>query len=819
MLVALLLPRLSHAAPTPAKVLLVADGLSPQEDDLENHFIDLGWSLTRIKDYKVNGTTKFSGYDLIVLTETAPLVPSCGLTALKASGKPVLVFETWSFLYAYRLGLTTTALPTLADDDTVTAVREGYDDFTSRVGAEALVYQPHASVFGVSASRVKAGVTQIFQSGGCLPGATVLADYTKKIAVTGVTDTSKYTVDAWKMLDILTAQILPPPPRYGSLDEVAQAYVDSGLYDLLRDVESDLKQQPGSWTFAEAEQEAWLLTSEWHLDELRDYVTDRLGEAFGEKSRLPDFHVSYGHPERPHGTGVSYLSASDTDEVEHWFLGQYWDPTNNNAVVQDAYWWSEYHGGTDLGLGMNVKLNGRYWYYMGDTSKPVSGNGMWSTNNCDYTIGVQCNDMIVTSNDEDPSDGIDVSPILEKDVIQNALRWKPIVIPGVHNDFSPQLQPLSGRDFWIPPSPPPASPVGGPAYTVPTGAVATTLPFAVVEQGSQLVLELNVPMVVLWYGTATAPGGDYGYEALDSSNPRTRPASWVGCSFDGKTFYACYRSATGEVVPFSVDEAPPVPSTPGGPSSDPGKPARFIQIAAVNVTASDFEGMCANDPPVDTGMCDLYEDGATYWYNSGLLLYGSGRPNRKSGLFLAFIRTTELGKVDSTGKPIVHYWSNHGWSLDEEDAVSLTGDPPPCDDWRRPDYDRASLTKSGGCWPTDNVATTPDWEQVRVFGELSARLIRSNDPNTESQIVLLNNNAGAVLSWKAPLSAPWGYDFDHLAPSLTKTKGYGPYIIDAYSDSEYTGNPITLWHTISVWDGTTNTPYGVYTGSEVISWP
>ena len=111
---ALFLPRLSHATPTPTRVLLIADGLSPQEDDLENHFLDLDWSVTRIKDYKVNGSTSFAAYDLIVLVETAPLVPNCGLNAIKSSGKLVLVFEAWSFLYAYRLGLTTSPVALLA---------------------------------------------------------------------------------------------------------------------------------------------------------------------------------------------------------------------------------------------------------------------------------------------------------------------------------------------------------------------------------------------------------------------------------------------------------------------------------------------------------------------------------------------------------------------------------------------------------------------------------------------------------------------------------------------------------------------------------
>ena len=57
----------------------------------------------------------------------------------------------------------------------------------------------------------------------------------------------------------------------------------------------------------------------------------------------------------------------------------------------------------------------------------------------------------------------------------------------------------------------------------------------------------------------------------------------------------------------------------------------------------------------------------------------------------------------------------------------------------------------------------------------------------------------------------------------TATSGSGTIgtIIDAFSDSEYTGGDVTLWHTISVWQGDyppTVTPYGVYSGSEGIPW-
>jgi hypothetical protein len=119
-----------------------------------------------------------------------------------------------------------------------------------------------------------------------------------------------------------------------------------------------------------------------------------------------------------------------------------------------------------------------------------------------------------------------------------------------------------------------------------------------------------------------------------------------------------------------------------------------------------------------------------------------------------------------------------------------------------------------------------------VFGEISARLVRSTVADVEPQVVLLGTrwwvpydplgqNLFWVYAWKAPLAEPWGGDyFPVVSPTTTRTAGYGAYIIDAYSDSEYTGEDIVLWHTVSVWQGPlSNTPYGVYTGSEIIPWP
>ena len=57
----------------------------------------------------------------------------------------------------------------------------------------------------------------------------------------------------------------------------------------------------------------------------------------------------------------------------------------------------------------------------------------------------------------------------------------------------------------------------------------------------------------------------------------------------------------------------------------------------------------------------------------------------------------------------------------------------------------------------------------------------------------------------------------------TRNPMTSPTIIDGLGDTTIPNangdtDNVTLWHTISVWNGTNQTPYGVYTGSEVVTW-
>ncbi len=344
--------------------------------------------------------------------------------------------------------------------------------------------------------------------------------------------------------------------------------------------------------------------------------------------------------------------------------------------------------------------------------------------------------------------------------------------------------------------------------------------------------------VMVWYGTGINPPPATG---LDDSDPRYRPTSWVGWSFNGVRFYSAYEKSNGEAVPFSIDGSPSQcpQNHPGTTCGDPGEPARFIQVAAVDISSDQHLDLCDSYPQSQLCSYDIYDppDRA-----GGLLLYGSGRPYRKSGLLLAFIERGEIGETyydPSQNKvlPAVHYWDGSGWSSSESDAVSIThpSSSPPCDDYKEPNYELVDtgydtgVGEYRGCRPHIDPIWPSDSDGKLVFGEISAALIESG--GSGSKIVL---GAGNVFNahfypstpwvyfWKTPFQEPWSGYFASPPPNAdqyTKTSGYGWYIIDPYSEGQYDGDGyIDVWHTITVWRGGPNRPYGVYTGKEEIPW-
>ena len=287
-------------------------------------------------------------------------------------------------------------------------------------------------------------------------------------------------------------------------------------------------------------------------------------------------------------------------------------------------------------------------------------------------------------------------------------------------------------------------------FNQPTGAET-----GLVVWGNQSNYNLVYP-VYLWFVSGLKSGA--------KNDPRPIPQSYLTCSYDGVSFDVCPNPTWG-YKPFPVEF-----------SQD-----KFIFVSPVMIP--DVWNLI--DEGKSCTLCKLKPKLKTYWFghSPGMLLYGAsgGEKNnsaqdlwgyRESPLYLAYM---ELQSLD------VWYFTGDGWSSVESDAVpimSYEGHPP-------------------------------DEQKNYWFGEFSLKLIPTKDIEN-MRLVLLSNHPGRKILYRtASLLNP-----DKWAePQLTCAVGYGPYIIDKYT--EIKDGRLIMYHTIDGWNGNPNPflhePYGVFT--------
>lgn len=477
-------------------------------------------------------------------------------------------------------------------------------------------------------------------------------------------------------------------------------------------------------------------------------------------------------PPRDNSDNFLFLSYDHPSHIvfstDRWFLGQ--------DDIGSVPHWSSYISGTDLGV--SVKYGNETYFYMGDTS---SGN-LYHGNCCGDCY---CNDVIVRLDpqDQDPTDGIDVLPCLKFD---NG-GWKviPISIPGIHTD-------PWDSDFW--------GQGEEPVFTVPSGAGVVWAPYTFTLWPSFIIIDVYIPTVALWYTTACCP------EIVDNPAPGKSPRSWVGCSLDGVNFYNCYGVGT----PFSADAD--------------GAPARFISVSPVPITRDEMEAMYITSTAQGNANAGILSRPEVYdpqHPEGGILLFGSGRFYRHSGLYLAFIKTSEFGIV-SGGKPLVHYLAKDGqgdwiWSPNEYDARCIL---PECESWALKQCDN-TLKRQVCSFNIFLEMSFWNWSLPEdIFGEFSVKLIREGGTLT---LVMLSQHlyADRIQYRTAALANPTAWS----EPEPANTNGYGPYIIEEFTNYDAENQSLELWHVVSHWKGGISNgipfpDYGVYTNSIVISpWP
>jgi len=710
----------------PVKVLFVANGYYQQEDDILDHLNDLGcYEVTTKKDYQIYGSTDLSSYDLIIITEFAPGIGYYGLQNLESSGKPILIVEYWDFWYSYKLGLVEDDWAGYYGTDTVEVINPEHP-VASRLGSEIQVYSSSYTVYGIPYNDIKDGVTPLIYSSSSFNEVAVLSDNDRKIAATGIYDTTRYTVRGWMLFDYLLNELYQITPVREDPLSVWDDLIASELLVFLGQVEEN----PSGWTEDEVLREVWKKMIKWDLFSLSDQINLWVKEIFPELVVIPGIiPVPCPHEKRIDKNGYE-------NRDNKWFLGQNGDEKVN-------CWVSDYIEGTDLGI--STEFYGKLIFYMGDTEIDKNSLGY-----CDMG-SVKCNDAVVESIDNDPSDGIDSSPFLIEDISE--IKYQPISIRGFHFNTWDVLEPTSGEimdfdvfinNWW--------------GFMVPTGAITIGIerPFLEPQQ-----------MIAIWYAKGIQKPSDE-YPNIHA------PYSFVGCSADKIHFYNCYQNYSPS-IPFSHD--------------------KFINVSPVWVNASDFDRICDNDPLND--MCLL--DGS----KGGMLLFGNGPEYRRSSLYLAYIAYDDFGELNSEDRPMVSYYTGNSgspWSSDEDDAMPII---------------EAIIPQ----WP--DLPTEEDYRTH--FGEISVKLIRQGIlEGDEAYLVMLYNcPLNPVQHRIAKLSSPWDWTQAYEPSDPDKhVFGYGPFIMEKFTEYDAESETLRLWHTISSWKGSYMVDYGVFTTwTDISPWP
>jgi len=838
----LLLPSLTLALdpPDPLNVLFVANGYYDQEDDLEDHFLDLGCTVTKMKDYKVKGTTNLAPYHLIVITEFAPGIPTSGINNIKASGKPVLIVEYWDFWYSYKLGLTTTDNCGYVGTDTLELVDA--ESRTARyVGLEPKVYSTPYTVYGISELDLKPGVEPVAWSSVSFGEHAVIIDRARGIAATGVYDTRKYTSEAWRLFDEVLDRITPIGPRWADTEAMLQGFVDSGLLSYIRDL-------TGREPAEEVLSNAWSEVFANNLHDIAHIVEWEL------KQKGPGIYLLFPPV-------FKTVSHDPYDDEEHsdmlWFMGEHQEDGQ-----YDTPFYGDWIEGVDLGI--SARLYDHTYFYMGDTLGEAGSTGC--VPNADGAV--QCNDAVVRLADYEtnPTDGIDAIVVSDP---YNSGNYLPQTIEGVHRNY--------GNDVWD------AEDANAP-FSVPTGAssrlVDTIFSYSPFP-GYTLEYTLPLPSMRLWYGTQITRNDE-----TDKTGK-----SWVGCSLDGQTFDNCYRYGDApnygyaffskerfiDVSPVEIDawdlaamgdDAPPHPagSTGGTLLFGAGHPYRCSEIYLAYVDNEDFRIVDDDKHPINVkyykgppgnywideedfanpifepeclkDLDDLIEPEQQAlwddWYDilaasyeekawrvalgdesypllsvvSGCDYSGSCEPSQ----CMVFAGAL-TGQLDST---LCHMCTEEQVDecvahIMEDFSFGPGGYPwPATDGFGELSVKLAKFDESFSAYVMLSNHQIPDWPE-RPAMVAAAQVGAKNNPITDHSTDGFSRfdytwDRGRVFYRWAPASSPWSWS----EPVDTGTPGYGPYVIDEFSHffkmwtdgiPSYPFYVANLWFTTSVWHG------------------
>ena len=550
--------------PSRTEILLVSNGVYPQEQALEAYIEDFSaYNLAILKDNEVNETTDYSPYDILILTEFTSAFSPEEFQRIQDSGVPILVVEQSSFHLAHQFELLTSES---AAEETATKVQSalpGINDLTWILGVEPEIYRSPSSLYTVASETLADHVVPIMLSPSGQPVVFFACEH--EILVSGISEFHQNNVDGWFLFDLLLRQLHPSGPDYKNHQEVIDSLRISGLADYLDRLNRPQNQPPA----AQIRMRLWDIVVEYNLFEFIPYIQRRVrdsdlafaifeGQVFAYNTEAPlPHHFRCGHsPDKSYSgdeyspdrwlAGQSWWGDESADDFEYplscrgyyypdcptcntkfsgigepvtWNLcfGLCWDSATQEEYAHDLEDFLEYMdfttGSVDLrynhinsyivrgvDMGANINYYGITHFYFGDT---------WgwraSCDDCESPNTFR-NDAMAVTTDLDPRDGVDLTFVLglreEANAPSQEVGFYGVNIPGVHQEVDDKWM----ADFWNWKS--------EIAYTVPYGAV-----FIPGKEESDTSQQWP-PMVLVSYVTASNAGrvtwADVNYERFTS---------------------------------------------------------------------------------------------------------------------------------------------------------------------------------------------------------------------------------------------------------------------------------------------------------------
>ncbi len=735
-------------------ILLVGNGYYSQEDEIIQHLEEMDLAnLTTMKDYHLNGSSYLDIFDLIIVTGFAPNISNSGIQNILNSGVPVLIVEYWDFIYSYEFGLTNSdygffgdnSLEKLLDDHPVT---NAYPD-------EMALYDPPYYAFGVGEWSINSGVTSLV-AGPTWGQVSIIVDETRKILATGLHETQRYTDEAWALFDSFLDYLAPIGPDWSGLVELSYAYETSGLKAYIESV----KANPGSYTDEEVALYVYRTVLSWNLFDMSTTIALDLFAAGVDVSVFPLPYIltiqfsprnTVHHDREMQDDEICDAVDCHADKI---FMGENLDP--QNQCSGQVWQWD--------GLGGYLATEtGKCTY---TPSQSVLGNAvlgadggasvrMWNgttivylgdSEGPNYQWGFA--DRTNCGADAECNDPIAIIPP-DESIPGNGIDSYLLLSSNNPNQFVPLTVPgINQINSSLP-----AGNFG--PFTYPPGAdIGVIYHVLNLDLGPPFFtgpIVVIFPVMHMWFAT----------QVLNNASK-----SYLACSVDGLSFHNCYGATNDEATLFSED--------------------KFILADPVAVGSDiwhDIDSVCVeeDDPRAFCGlMRQLRSDLGAEASLNGMLVFGArGGPNdgnannqngyRESPLFLGYIVLGETSRWYYTGS------GANGWVKDDEGAAQAI--------------------------ISDNASMTLAEKKMHWFGEFSVRLIKDGDDNPH--LVMLANHPGRRIYYRsASLFEPDTWS----EPEMTCAVGYGPYIIDAFTElngdcTEIEPGQLTLYHAVQGWTG------------------